>query len=57
MPKSKSTRVDRTKRAPRDPGPERTAQVQHERERDGVVEDEMDEYDTDKYEPHPPRQG
>ena len=53
MPKSKSTHVDRTKRAPRDPGPERAEQVQ--RERDGVVEEELDEFDTDKYEPPAPR--
>jgi hypothetical protein len=51
MPKSKSN-VDRSKRAPRDPSPEREAQAQKERE-DGVVEEELDELDTDKYEPAP----
>jgi hypothetical protein len=51
MPKSKSsTRSDRTKRNHRDPSQEREAQSQS----DGVVEEELDELDTDKYEP-PPR--
>ena len=53
MPKSKSSNGDRTKRAPRDPSPERELEARHERE-DGVVEAELDELDTDKYEP-PPR--
>jgi hypothetical protein len=54
MPKSKSSRdVDRTKRAPRDPSPERELEARRERS-DGVVDAEMEELDTDKYEP-PPR--
>ena len=52
MPKSKSTRSDRTKRAPRDMTSERRAEV--EAQSDGVVTEELDELDTDKYEP-PPR--
>lgn len=47
MPKSKPTRTDRTKRNPRDPGPEREEQ----RLSDGTVDAELDELDTDKYEP------
>ena len=50
MPKSKPVRSDRTKRNPRDPGPER----EEESLSDGRVEVELDELDTDKYEP-PPR--
>jgi hypothetical protein len=53
MPKSKSTRSDRTKRAPRDMTSERRAQVEAEQQSDGVVTDELDELDTDKYEPAP----
>jgi len=55
MSKSKPT-PDRTKREPRDPGPERAEQSQREGASDGVVEEELDELDTDKYEP-PPRKG
>jgi hypothetical protein len=54
MPKSKSTPQDRTKRAPRDPGPEREEEARRARSTDvsdGVVEEELDELDTDKYEP------
>lgn len=51
MPKSKSTRTDRTKRNPRDPGPDR----QVHKVSDGVIDEELDELDTDKYEPPPPR--
>lgn len=47
MPKSKPSRMDRSKREPRDPGPEREEQSRS----DGVVEAELDELDTDKYEP------
>ncbi len=50
----KSRSQNRTKRNPRDPSPEREAQAKLDR--DGVVEEEMDELDTDKYEPPPPRQ-
>ncbi len=51
MPKSKSTtRTDRTKRAPRDPSPERKEQSLS----DGTIDAELDEVDTDKYQP-PPR--
>lgn len=53
MPKSKSSSVDRTKRATREPSPEREVKSRLERE-DGVVEEELDELDTDKYEA-PPR--
>lgn len=47
MPKSKPTRTDQTKR---NLGPERAEQSLS----DGTVEAELDELDTDKYEP-PPR--
>ena len=50
MPKSKSSDVSRTKRAPRDPSPERELESRIDRE-DGVVDAEMEELDTDKYEP------
>ena len=50
MSKSKPTRADRTKSAHRDPGPDRAEASQS----DGVVDEELDELDTDKYEP-PPR--
>lgn len=54
MPKSKPTRVDRTKRNHRDPGPEREVQNRSRSQSDGVIDEEMEELDTDKYEP-PPR--
>ena len=50
MSKSKLGRADRTKRNARDPGPEREEQSLS----DGTIEAELDELDTDKYEP-PPR--
>jgi hypothetical protein len=53
MPKSKSTRIDRTHRTPRDPGPDR--EDRHHKvsagTSDGVIDAELDELDTDKYEP------
>jgi hypothetical protein len=55
MPKSKPTRTDRTKRNHRDPGPEREAQ-NLSRVSDGTIEAELDELDTDKYEPPPHRE-
>jgi hypothetical protein len=58
MPKSKSSNVDRNKRATRDPRPERVLELELELEsqlerQDGVVVAELDELDTDKYEPAP----
>ena len=50
----KSRAQNRTKRNPRDPSPEREVQAKLDRD-DGVVQDEMDELDTDKYEPPPRR--
>lgn len=54
MPKTKSTQTDRTKRASRDPGPERQEEQQVQwrpsdaEESDGTVRDE-NEIDTNKY--------
>jgi hypothetical protein len=44
----KSRSQNRTKRNPRDPSPEREAQAKRD--------DELDELDTDRYEPPPPRE-
>jgi hypothetical protein len=54
MPKSKPPRTDRTKRAPRDPSPERDKSWRPSDEgatdqADGTVDGEM-ELDTDRYE-------
>jgi hypothetical protein len=67
MSKPKSSQADRTKRAPRDPSPERQKQLEQEREEawrpaddlesDGTVGGELEEFDTDKYEPAPKRHG
>jgi len=46
MTKAKATRNDRTKRAPRDMSAERHAEVS-----DGRIVEDLDELDTDKYEP------
>ncbi len=45
MAKSKSSRTERTK------GPEREEARGEERVSDGVIDAELDERDTDKYEP------
>ena len=50
MTKAKSTRSDRTKRAPRDMSAERRAEVEAELG-NGTVQEELDELDTDRYEP------
>jgi hypothetical protein len=55
----KSRSQNRTKRNPRDPSPEREAQAKRDRATDtsdGVIDDELDELDTDRYEPPPPRE-
>jgi hypothetical protein len=52
MTKAKPPRQDRTKRAPRDMTAERRSEVEAELgTSSGVVDDELDELDTDRYEP------
>jgi hypothetical protein len=51
MTKAKSTHTNRTKRAPRDMSAERRSEVDAELSSSGVIDDELDELDTDRYEP------